>query len=120
MKIPTRDETVLNAGIFRPNDDRKKFPAILGIHPYLPGQSPPIRPKANSTTAGGWAANVEKPNSPMEAGDPEFYARRGYAHVICNVRGTESSEGMYDFVGRKEVEDVYDVIDDGLHREFLV
>ena len=33
VKIPTRDETVLNADIFRPDEDSEKFPAILGIHP---------------------------------------------------------------------------------------
>ncbi|MGH2639007.1 MAG: CocE/NonD family hydrolase, partial [Rhabdochlamydiaceae bacterium] len=111
FKIRTRDGTNLNADIFRPDNKKDKFPAILGIHPYLSNQSPSIKPKANSTSAGGWAAGVEKPNSAMEAGDPEFYARRGYAHVICNLRGTDLSEGIYDFVGVKELEDVYDVIE---------
>ena len=111
VKIKTRDGTSLNADIFRPKSDGDKFPAILGIHPYLPDQSPPIRPKANSTTAGNWATTVEKPNSPMEAGDPEFYARRGYVHVICNLRGTDLSEGSYEFVGKKELDDVYDVVE---------
>lgn len=111
VKIKTRDGTLLNADVFRPATDTGKFPAILGIHPYHPTQSPPIKPKANSTSAGGWAASVEKPNSLMESGDPEFYARRGYAHIICNVRGTGQSEGTYDFVGQKELEDVYDAIE---------
>ncbi|MDG6998220.1 MAG: CocE/NonD family hydrolase [Nitrososphaerota archaeon] len=110
VKIKTRDGKNLNSDIFRPNAEGK-FPAILGIHPYLSNQSPPIRPKANSTSAGGWASGVEKPNSTMEAGDPEFYSRRGYAHVICNVRGTDLSEGMYDFIGEHELNDVYDVIE---------
>ncbi|MHB8566368.1 MAG: CocE/NonD family hydrolase [Nitrososphaerales archaeon] len=111
VKIKTRDGTRLNADVFRPDNEKERFPAILGIHPYLPAQSPPIRSKANSTTAGGWAASVERPNSPMESGDPEFYARRGYVHIICNVRGTGKSEGIYDLVGQKEIEDVYDVIE---------
>lgn len=109
-KVKVRDGTNLSANIFRPNSSGK-FPALLGIHPYLIDQSPPIRAKANSTSAGSWAASVERPNSTMEAGDPEFYARRGYAHVICNVRGTGLSEGIYDFVGKKELDDVYDVIE---------
>ena len=96
-KIKTRDGKTLNSDIFRPNAEGK-FPAILGIHPYLSNQSPPITPKANSTSAGGWASGVEKPNSAMDAGDPEFYARRGYAHVLCNFRGTDLSECLYDFV----------------------
>ncbi len=113
VKIKTRDGTHLNSDIFRPDAGAqgKKFPAILGIHPYLQIQSPPIKSKANSTSAGGWAAAVERPNSTMESGDPEFYARRGYAHIICNVRGTGQSEGIYDLVGQKELEDVYDVIE---------
>lgn len=110
VKIPTRDGVHLNADIFRP-DSSDRFPAILGIHPYLSNQSPPIKSKANSTSAGGWAAGVEAPNSAMESGDPEFYARRGYVHVICNLRGTDLSEGIYDFVGKKELEDLYDVIE---------
>ena len=109
VKIPTRDGRAKRGHFFARMKIRKNFLQSWAFT-RLPVDLPPIRPKANSTTAGGWAATVEKPNSPMEAGDPEFYARRGYVHVICNVRGTDS-EGLYDFVGRKEVEDVYDVIE---------
>ena len=110
VKVKMRDGVRLSANVFRPKSE-KKFPAILGFHPYSSNQSPPIKPKANSTSAGGWALGVERPNSWMEAGDSEFYARRGYVHVICNARGTVVSEGIYDFIGPNEIHDLYDVIE---------
>ncbi|HEY7060784.1 MAG TPA: CocE/NonD family hydrolase [Chloroflexota bacterium] len=41
----------------------------------------------------------------LEAGDPAFYVRRGYAHVIANVRGTGASGGTYAFLGPPEPQD---------------
>ncbi|MGI0092223.1 MAG: CocE/NonD family hydrolase [Nitrososphaerales archaeon] len=112
VKIPTRDGTVLNANIFRPADEQgKKFPAILGIHPYQSDQSPPIKSKALSSSAGMWAPGIERPNASLESGDPTFYVRRGYAHIICNLRGTGDSEGIYEYNSKREVEDVHDVIE---------
>lgn len=110
VKVKMRDGVRLSANVFRPKSE-KKFPAILGFHPYNSNQSPPIKPKATSTSAGGWAPGVERPNSWMEAGDSEFYARRGYVHVVCNARGTDLSEGVYDFIGPNEMNDLYDVIE---------
>ena len=31
----------------------------------------------------------------IESGDYNFYARRGYAHVLANVRGTGLSGGVF-------------------------
>ena len=114
VKIRTRDGTALNANIFRPDDDdspSNKFPAILGIHPYDLDNSPPIKSKALSSSAGIWASGIEKPNASLESGDPNFYVRRGYVHVICNLRGIGDSDGIYEYNSKKELEDVYDVIE---------
>jgi len=95
IRIRLRDRTELHADIFRP-DAPGKFPAILGFHPYdLEAQSAPIRPRALAITAAGslLPPDQEKGNGPIEAGDPNFYARRGYVHVIANVRGTGQSGG---------------------------
>ena len=35
-------------------------------------------------------------HTPIEAGNPEYLASRGYVHVIADVRGTGQSEGEYD------------------------
>lgn len=111
VKIKVRDGTRLNAAIIRPKSS-EKFPAILGIHPYDPDQSPPIKTVPfYPSTAGSLRSGPEKANGPYESGDSLFYSQRGYVHVICSVRGTGLSEGKYDFLGPQEVQDIYDVIE---------
>ncbi|MFC1957503.1 CocE/NonD family hydrolase [Chloroflexota bacterium] len=109
VKIPLSDGTVINADIFRP-DSRGKFPAIFGFHPYdLAGQSGPIKPSANSTN---FFRNPgqDKGNAYLEAGDPNFFVRRGYIHVIANVRGSGKSGGNFDFLRQQEVQDCIEVM----------
>jgi uncharacterized protein len=98
--IPTSDGTKLNSYLYRPDADGK-FPVILGVCAYsLDDQVVPVMPVG----AGGIRGH-------LEAGDPNFYVSRGYAHVIMNVRGTGKSEGYYDFLGQQEIQDVYDAIE---------
>jgi hypothetical protein len=100
FSIPTSDGTRLNSYLYRPDADGK-FPVILGVCAYsLDDQVAPVMPVG----AGGIRGH-------MEAGDPNFYVSRGYVHVILNVRGTGKSEGYYDFLGRQEIQDVYDAIE---------
>ena len=40
-------------------------------------------------------APMDLKNASAEAGDPYFYARRGYVHVIADVRGSGKSGGQY-------------------------
>ncbi|MGI0090532.1 MAG: CocE/NonD family hydrolase [Nitrososphaerales archaeon] len=109
--IRVRDGTRLNADIVRPASS-EKFPAILGVHPYDPDQSPPIKAVPFfPSTAGSLKSGPEKANGPYESGDSLFYAQRGYAHIVCNVRGTGLSEGKYPFFGSEEVQDIYDAIE---------
>lgn len=85
VSIPMSDGIVIDADVFRP-DDGGRFPAILCVHPYDNSlQSAPIVPQ-------GFAAG----NGILEAGDPNFFVRRGYAHIIANVRGSGRSDGFLD------------------------
>ncbi|NTZ64124.1 CocE/NonD family hydrolase [Agrobacterium tumefaciens] len=99
-KINLSDGTVLDGDVFRPAS-AGKFPAILGIHCYNKDlQSAPIGPNAINMANGG-----------IEAGDYNFYVRRGYVQVIVNVRGSGESEGDYLNYGPREVQDTAEVIE---------
>jgi len=100
FNIPVGDGAKLNSYVFRP-DAAGQFPAILGVCAYsLDDQIAPVMPVGTGGIRGH-----------MEAGDPNFYVSRGYVHVIMNVRGTGKSEGFYDFLGRREIQDIYDAIE---------
>jgi len=101
VAIPVSDAVRLDCDIFRP-DDGGKFPAILGVHSYdKSSQSAPSMPK-------GFALNI---NGSLEAGDSNFYVRRGYVHVIANVRGTGKSGGQFCNYGPRDVQDTYEIIE---------
>lgn len=108
-KIPVRDGIKLNADIWVPKA-KGRFPAILSFHCYhARAQTGPITPVALSTAQ--WRnPGQERTNASLESGDPIFFVRRGYAHIVCNARGTGDSEGIWDFSGPKEIDDVYDTI----------
>ena len=77
VAIPVSAGIKLNCDIFRP-DARGKFPVLLGFHAYsMEDQIAPLMPIGTGGIRGH-----------MEAGDYNFYVRRGYAHVIAIVRGT--------------------------------
>lgn len=108
--VAERDVTILmsdgisvDCDVFRP-DTKEKIPAILAVHGYNKAwQSAPSMPRGMSE--GGY------PNGACEAGDPEFYARRGYALIIANVRGSGKSGGGYTNYGPREVKDTYEMIE---------
>ena len=100
VSIPVSDGIKIDADIFRP-DSKGKFPAILGVHPYNNKlQSAPIMPAGINMASGG-----------IEAGDYNFYVRRGYAQIIANMRGTGNSGGEYLNYGPREVQDTYEIIE---------
>jgi predicted acyl esterase len=100
VRIPMSDGTEISADIFRP-DSKRKFPALLGVHAYpQQPQTAPIKPSAFSLD-----------NGALEAGDPNFYVRRGYVQVIANVRGTGKSGGNYNWFGPQEIRDIYEIIE---------
>lgn len=110
VKIPMTDRVKLSCDLWRP-DSNEKFPAILGFHCYhQSAQTGPIRPAAISSAQ--WKnPGQERTNASLEAGDPVFFARRGYVHVVCNARGTGLSEGKWHFTGPQEVKDVYETVE---------
>src|SRR3972149_533307 len=104
VRIPLSDGTELSADVFRP-DSPGRFPAIFGFHPYdQTPQTAPIKAQALSIAI-ATGAGQEKGNAWIEAGDPAFFVRRGYAHVIANVRGTGKSGGEYPFLAPPEARD---------------
>jgi len=110
VRVRMKDGVHLHADIFRP-EAAEKFPAVLGYHPYDPdAQFAPIFPRAFASIT-AQSASQEKGNGPLEAGDPNFFARRGYVHVIANVRGSGKSEGFYPFLGSLEAEDGCELIE---------
>lgn len=110
VRIPMSDGTEISADIFHPDSD-EKFPAIFGFHPYEQApQTAPMKPTF-LTASGSPESGQEKGNGSLEAGDPNFFVRRGYAHIIANVRGTGKSGGKYAFVGLQETKDGYEVIE---------
>lgn len=99
VKVEMSDGVRISVDVFRPAS-AGRFPAIVGVHAYDQAmQSAPSVPKA-----------ITLPNAQAEAGDPNFYVRRGYVHVIVNVRGTGQSEGIYAHYSPREVDDVVEVI----------
>jgi len=100
LSIPLNDGIHLDCDIFRP-DAEGKFPAILGIHPYDKSQQ----------IAPSMPQGFRRINGSIEAGDSNFFVRRGYAHVIANVRGTGKSEGEFLNYGPQEAKDTYEVIE---------
>ncbi|HVB14543.1 MAG TPA: CocE/NonD family hydrolase [Candidatus Dormibacteraeota bacterium] len=100
FQIPLADGNRLVGNLFRPDTDRP-VPVLLSMHAYNNEyQTANIRP-AGFSYQRGW----------IEAGDPQFFARRGYAHGIFNVRGTGASTGEFQLMGPREVEDVAEAIE---------
>jgi len=102
VRIPVAGGITLDSDIFRPCG-AEKFPAILAIHPYYKAeQSMEIMPVAFS----GERALIE-------AGDFNFYARRGYAFIIANLRGTQASDAYFGNLDPdpQTIRDIYDVIE---------
>ncbi|MEM1587111.1 MAG: CocE/NonD family hydrolase [Candidatus Bathyarchaeia archaeon] len=104
VKIRMSDGVELNADIFRPKSDGK-FPAIVSMNPYTTYQAEPIKPVPFGTFREGRDAGT------LEAGDPNFYVRRGYSHIIVSIRGTGKSGGTFQFLSPREIQDVYEVIE---------
>ncbi|MFC1872916.1 CocE/NonD family hydrolase [Chloroflexota bacterium] len=110
VKIPMPDGTLIDADIFRPDSD-KNFPAIFGYSPYPKApQTSPIQPEAISASIQRLPGK-EKATGYLEAGDPNFFVRRGYAQIVANARGTGKSTGKYPFVASPEPEDGAEVIE---------
>lgn len=99
ITIPVSGGVELTATLFRP-DDEGRFPVILGVHAY----------DGSMQTTPSVSRALQGANAQAEAGDPRFFARRGYVHVIVNARGTGGSGGTYQHYGPRDVDDIEEVI----------
>ncbi len=92
--VEMRDGVKLAVDIYRPEAEGR-YPAILSKCIYLKEiqQQHPMLSHS------------------IEAGATAFYVPKGYVHVICQARGAGMSQGKWEFLGTKEQEDGYDVIE---------
>jgi uncharacterized protein len=91
--VPMRDGINLLADVYRP-DAPGKFPVLIAASPY-PRQ----------------IQNIGAPFGFIEAGASDFWAPRGYVHVIANCRGTSGSGGTFGFFDAQERRDMYDLVE---------
>ena len=94
VTVAARDGTEIGVRVYRPASGTS--PALFGASPYR-------------------FDNNILPASPQflwrETGPIEFYVAQGYAFVQMDVRGSGRSGGDFVFLGRKDQEDLYDVIE---------
>src|SRR5262249_21406298 len=74
----------LKADLYRP-DVSGRFPALLALSPY----------SKEAQGAAMMPVGFTYPRAWIEAGDYNFYVRRGYAMVIATVRGARGSGGVF-------------------------
>ena len=104
VHVAMRDGVKVAVDIFRPDEEGKKFPALLAMSAYGKGVQTIKMPSQPPGTP------LYLP--PIEAGNPDYYVSNGYAHVIADSRGTGKSEGEYlGWLSRKEAEDGYDLVE---------
>lgn len=90
----------LAADIFRPDTD-ETVPGIIGASAYPKEyQSAEIKPKSIGPQM-AW----------IESGDPRYFARRGYASIIVEVRGTGASGGEWRNTDQREAQDIVDAME---------
>ncbi len=100
VAIPVREGVSLDSDIFRPKAEGK-FPALLAVHAYPKAtQSMEMMPIAFSYARGF-----------IEAGDFNFYVRRGYVFLIINITGTHRSGGIFGNIDPQSIDDVCAAID---------
>jgi predicted acyl esterase len=100
VKIPLSNGLRLDCDVYRP-DAPGKFPVILGVSPYSKLDN------ARALLPGAMTGE----RAHMEAGDVNFYVRRGYVHILLNVRGTGQSDGLWDHMADELVADVVEALD---------
>ena len=79
VPVTMSDGVILSADVYRP-DKPGRYPVLLTQTPY----------------------NKNRPRSPS---GNEYLVRRGYAHVVVDVRGTGGSQGAWDSFGPNEQRD---------------
>jgi len=93
VEVPMRDGVSLMVDVFRPSEPGR-YPVLIAASPY-PRQ----------------IQNLGAPAGFLEAGASDFFAPRGYVHVIANLRGTGGSGGTYTYYDGQERRDLYDLVE---------
>jgi predicted acyl esterase len=95
VQVSAHDGVPIGVRIYRP-EGSGPYPALFAASPYR-------------------FDNNILPASPQflwrETGPIDFYAGNGYAFVHMDVRGSGRSGGGFDFLGRNDQNDLYDVIE---------
>lgn len=101
LRIPVADGIELEADVYRPNADGP-FPVLFAPSPYsLEAQTAPMMP-----------VGFTYPRAWLEAGDPNFFVRRGYVMVIATIRGARGSSGQFSNIepNPETVQDIFEAI----------
>lgn len=100
LRIPMSDGVQIAAEIVRPRTS-ERFPVLLGFHAYPnEEQFAEIKPVAFCNAY-----------AHIEAGDSGYFARRGYVHVVANIRGTGESGGFFGNLDRRSIQDISETIE---------
>jgi hypothetical protein len=100
--LTMRDGVKVAADIFRPQAEGS-FPALVSVSAY--GKA------VQKSLARPLPLSPQRGNGGQEAGDTEFWVKRGYVHIIVDVRGSGKSEGEYDYMGLQEQLDGCEIIE---------
>lgn len=102
--VPMRDGVKICVDIFRPDVEGEKFPALLCWASY--GKS--IQSLRNTPVP----VQSLVFDHTQEAGDIDFFVKRGYVIVVADPRGIGKSEGeWYGIYCEQEQKDMYDLIE---------
>jgi len=108
---PVRDGTKLCMDIFRPDNEGKKFPALIAWSDY----SKTIQSLRRGNPREGGKSHYYQCilyDQCIEAGDFDFFGTRGYAFIIPDPRGCGKSEGEWNgMYTEQEQKDAYDIIE---------
>lgn len=91
--VPVSDGNSVAVDIYRP-DAAGRFPALLAMSSYT--------------------KELQASDSPSlcnEAGDTEYFVKRGYAHIIADSRGSGHTGGEFALFGEREIQDGCELIE---------
>lgn len=109
VPVTLRDGAVIYTDVFRPTDDKEKYPALIAWSPYgkLCGSvnidTLPFRAGIPLGATSGYET--------FEGPDPAYWCNHGYAILTPDIRGVMMSEGHFAWWGTQGAKDGYDFIE---------
>jgi X-Pro dipeptidyl-peptidase len=95
IRVEMRDGVELSADIWRPvTPEGVKVPVVLQLTPYH-----------------SLYFALDPRETDLPQGDARLLVPKGYAYVLADVRGTWNSGGCWDYGGKKERQDGYDLVE---------